>query len=134
MKFKEVKIGGDEIEHVVGRICGGSGGDIESRGQQSANRGALLEADLRRRGSIEHGSAVVSASIRARKGRAAGEHVEGYVVRVGPDRHLGIVVEVRVLERVAVVSSRFVGSCRDRNALKVGSRRNRELTEDPALG
>ena len=97
------------------------------------DRVSLLEADLRRRSSVEHGVAIVGASVGADEGIAV-EHVEGFVVGVRPDTHLRIVIEVRVLERVAVVGAGGVRSCRHRNALQVGSGRNRELAEDPAVG
>src|SRR5581483_7491185 len=62
------------------------------------------------------------------------EHVEGFVIRVRPDAHLGVIVKVCVWERVAVVGASCVRGGGHSDALKVGSGRNRELAENPALG
>ena len=83
--------------------------------------------------AAQHGGAVVSTGIGADKVVAV-EHVEGFVVGVGPDAHLGIVVEVGVLERVAIPGAGGVGRDRDGDALHVGAGGDGELAHHPAVG
>ena len=132
MKFVQVQIVGAEVHHVVRRTSRRCGRAIEIGWKQSADRGALLEADLGGRLSRQHGAAVVGAGVGADEGVPV-EHVESFVVSVGPHAHLRIVIEVGVLERVAIKGSSSVGSCRDRDALQVRRGGDGELAEDPAL-
>ena len=88
----------------------------------------ICVADL----SIQHGGAVVGAGVGSNKGVAV-KHVEGFVVSVGPDSHLGIVVKIVVLEGVAVIAAGSVRRFGNGNALQVRSCRDGKLAEDPAL-
>ena len=133
MEFVQIQVVGAEVHQVIRRTRGRRGGAIQIRRQQAAYRRPLLEANLRGCGSGQHGGAVVGASIGPYKRGAAGKHVKGYVVSIGPHRHLRVVVEVAVLERIAIVGSSCVRGSRDRDALQVRRGGNGELAEDPAL-
>src|SRR5215467_7677468 len=112
---------------------------IHVRWQHPAHRGRLLETNLGGRGSGEHGSAVVSAGIGAKESRAARvEHVEGDVVGIRPDAHLGIIIEVGIGELVTIVGAGSVGSSRDSDALEKWTKSsvritNYELREHPTV-
>src|SRR5260370_6004752 len=91
-----------------------------------------METDLRRRLAIEHGVAVIGARVGAQKSRWA-KHVERDVVSVRPHAQLGIIVEVGILERVAIVSAGGIGRSRNRNALQERRRAHHELRKYPAI-
>ena len=133
VEFVEVQVVGSKIQHVIRRTGWRSGRTVEIRRQQASHRGSLLETDLGCGGAREHRVAVIGTSVGAHERDAARKHVERFVICVRPYAHLRIVVEVGVLERIAVISSRGVGSRRHRNALQIRCRRNRELAEDPTL-
>src|SRR5262245_12487288 len=91
---------------------------VQIRRQHATYCGRLLETNLGGRGSGEHGSAVVSAGIGAQKSCAARvEHVEGDVIGIRPDAHLGIIIEAGIRECVTIVGTGGVGSSRDSYAL-----------------
>ena len=86
-----------------------------------------------RRLSIEHGIAVISAGIGAYESVAI-EHVEGDVVSIGPYSHLRVVIEVGVLEGIAVIGPGSVGGSRDGHALQERRGSHGELSQHPAVG
>ena len=120
-------------DDVIGRAGRGQARSVDVGRQQSAEVRADAEALLGRRLAGQHARPVVGAGLAASEGVAV-KKVEGDVVRVGPDRHLRIVGEVRVLEGVAVVGAGRITRLRDRDALQVWRRRHRELADDPAVG
>jgi len=133
MEFVELQRVGAEVNLVIRRTGGRRGQAVPVRGEQSADCGALLKTHLRCGGSGQHGSAVVSAGVRAHE-RVAVEHVERDVVAVGPDAHFRVVVEIRVLKRIAVVGAGGIGGGGNGHALKEGCGRDRKLADDPAVG
>ena len=136
MELPEVERVRPEIEHVIRRARRRGRRTVEVRGQETAVRGAGVEALLRRGAPGEHGRAVESADLRAGERGAVVEDVVRLVVPVRPDTELGVVGErdVSVVERVAVVRAGGIARGRDGDALQVRRRRNGELADDPAVG
>src|ERR1700757_197880 len=108
MELEEVQTVDSEIHHIVRRTGRRRRTAVEIGRKQPTHQGALLEADLSGRGASKHGGAIVGAGLGAYKGVAI-KHVEGFVVCVGPNAHFRIVVEIVVLEAVAVESAGSVG-------------------------
>ncbi len=121
------------VQHVVGRARRRRSNTIDVRREQAAHRRFLLKADLGCGLPGQHGRAVVGTGVGAHEGVAL-EHVEGLVVGVGPDTHLGIVVEIVVLKRIAIPGAGRIGVDGDGNALQVRRRGNGHLAHDPARG
>ncbi len=97
----------------------------------------LREADLCRRQTAQHGSAVISAGLGAQKKVAVRvKHVEGFVVSIGPDAHLRVVIERRIGESVTVIGSGGIGAGGNRHALEEPWSRTEddELRKNPAVG
>src|SRR5579885_1845473 len=128
-----------KIEHVRAEIqveiwlaCRRSYCSIDIGRQQAANARALLEADLGGCGTGEHLAAIKGAGSRPDK-TIARKHIKREVIAIRPDAKLGIVVEVRLLEGIAVVRPGGVRGGRDGHTLE--ERRaacHGELTEHPA--
>ncbi len=110
---------------------------VEVRGQNAAFL-VRVEDDHARRRAREHRAAVEGVRPAAER-VVRPEHVEGHVVRVGPDTELAVVAEevVARLELVLVVVAGRIARRRHRDALVEGTGgivRQRELREDPAVG
>ncbi len=110
---------------------------VEVRRQHAALE-ARVEGDHSGRSAGEHRATIERVGA-ALERVVRPEHVEGHVVRVGPDAELAVVAEevVARLELVLVIRARGVARRRDGEALvegagwKVGQR---ELREHPAVG
>src|SRR5207249_6779750 len=124
-----------KIQSVIGRARWRQNGAIKVGGQQTSECGTQLKALLGSRAAGNHGRAIVGAYPGALKALPVKEHVEGDVVRVWPDRQLGIIVEVVAVGKgVTVERSGRIRRGRNRDALHIGRGRDRELGKDPAIG
>src|SRR5205807_3889547 len=104
-----------EGDDVVGGSSGRQLGTVDVRRQQASVAGTDVEALLGGGCPGQHLGPVVGADLAAAEGGTPGEHVEGDVVGVGPDRQLRVVGEVGVREGVAVVASVRVWAGGDRD-------------------
>ena len=88
---------------------------------------------MRGRGAGEHSIAIIGAGVGANKVIVRVEHVERFVIGVGPYTHFRVVVKIVVLKAVAVISTGRIRGGGDSDELQGRRCRNRELAEYPAL-
>lgn len=137
MKFpkRERTAGRAETQHVIRR----TGRRLNRSGhvgrQQTAVSCAGVETLLRRRLTEQHFAPVVRAHCRAGETIAAvREHVERDVIRVRPHTHFRIIRKIRVRERIAIPRACRIAGLRNRDALQIRRRTDRELRNNPAIG
>src|SRR5205085_3459105 len=106
---------------------------IQIGGQQAPNRGTLLETYLGSRLTVEHGGAVIGAGVGPYE-TISTEHVERFVVGIGPHAHLRIIIEVGILERIAIEGAGRVRRGGNSHALQERRGGYGKLREDPPIG
>jgi len=114
---------------------------VKVRWQQSTYHTAgvgRVKADLGRGLTGKHLGSVVSARTAAQEAGARGvEHVEGLVIGIGPNAHLGIVRErAAIAERLPVPGPGGIRTGRDSYTLQIprGGSRDGKLRHYPAIG
>src|SRR5215472_8521968 len=102
---------GVEIDKVFGRACGRRRTAVQVGGENTAEAGAQLEADLGCRAAGQHRGAVKGAELGTSKGLPVVEDVVGDVVSVVPNAQFGVVDELHgpVTEGVNVIGAGGVG-------------------------
>src|SRR6266478_3866363 len=128
-------------ENIVGRARWWLYRAIKVPWQQSAHHTAgigRVKADLGRGLTGNHLGSVVSACAAAQETGARGvEHVEGRVIGIRPNAHLGIVWErAAIAERVSVPCPGGIRTGRDSYALQIprSGSRDGKLRHHPAIG
>ena len=90
------------------------------RRQKTAVIGADAEALLSGRSSRQHARSIIRANFAVQESGGAGrKHVKRDVIRIGPDTHLWIVWEIRILEGITVIRPRGIAAGGDSNALEI---------------